>query len=134
MRCETEADVLWHKPSFRAERMISQKKRFPGQPAPQKLERRGQIRMSLHDAIVLDGLSGGKYIKAPKTARVGQGLAVAAVDENGAPIQWKAVSFSAGGGITQEQAEALDGLIQLMTFQSDPSEQYEAFKQAFGLE
>lgn len=77
--------------------------------------------------------AGNEYIKAPKTAQVGQGLVVAAVDESGAPILWKAVNFPNVGGLTQAQAEALDALIQLMTFQSDPSEKYEAFKRAFGI-
>lgn len=89
--------------------------------------------MSLHDSIAADAISGGKYIKAPKTAQVGQGLVVAAVDKSGTPTLWKAKDFPSGGGMTQAQAEALDALIQLMTFQSDPSEKYEVFKRAFGI-
>ena len=73
------------------------------------------------------------YIQSPDRATVGQGIAVAAVDSSGVPILWKAVNFPSGGGLTQAQTAALDGMIRALPFVSDPASRYQAFCSAFGI-
>lgn len=65
-------------------------------------------------------------------AQVGQIAKITAVDENGKPTKWEPADM-AGGGLTDAQIAALDGLFKIASYQQDSSAAYEAFKQAFGI-
>lgn len=53
--------------------------------------------MNLRDLFFLKSLGDGA-IQAPAVAKVGQTIAVNAVDESGRPVSWRAVDFPSGGG------------------------------------
>lgn len=65
-------------------------------------------------------------------ATPGQIAKITAVDTNGKPTKWEPVDM-AGGGLTDAQIAALDGLFKIASYQQDSSAAYEAFKQAFGI-
>ena len=65
-------------------------------------------------------------------ATPGQIAKITAVDETGKPTKWEPVDM-AGGGLTDAQIAALDGLFKIASYQQDSSAAYEAFKQAFGI-
>lgn len=65
-------------------------------------------------------------------AQVGQIAKITAVDAQGKPTAWSPVDL-AGGGLTDAQIAALDGLFKIASYQQDSSAAYEAFKQAFGI-
>lgn len=65
-------------------------------------------------------------------ATPGQIAKFTAVDTNGKPTKWEPVDM-AGGGLTDAQIAALDGLFKIASYQQDSSAAYEAFKQAFGI-
>ena len=55
---------------------------------------------TLHELIKYGSFFGGTNgaIQAPAVAKVGQTIAVNAVDESGRPVSWRAVDFPSGGG------------------------------------
>lgn len=65
-------------------------------------------------------------------ATPGQIAKITAVDTDGKPTKWEPVDM-AGGGLTDAQIAALDGLFKIASYQQDSSAAYEAFKQAFGI-
>lgn len=65
-------------------------------------------------------------------ATPGQTAKITAVDTDGKPTAWEPVDM-AGGGLTDAQIAALDGLFKIASYQQDSSAAYEAFKQAFGI-
>lgn len=65
-------------------------------------------------------------------ATPGQIAKITAVDADGKPTKWEPVDM-AGGGLTDAQIAALDGLFKIASYQQDSSAAYEAFKQAFGI-
>lgn len=65
-------------------------------------------------------------------AQIGQIAKITAVDTDGKPTKWEPVDM-AGGGLTDAQIAALDGLFKIASYQQDSSAAYEAFKQAFGI-
>lgn len=65
-------------------------------------------------------------------AQIGQIAKITAVDETGKPTAWEPADM-AGGGLTDAQIAALDGLFKIASYQQDSSAAYEAFKQAFGI-
>lgn len=67
-------------------------------------------------------------------AQVGQIAKITAVDASGKPTKWEPVDMpEGGGGMSDKQISALDGLFAIAAYTSDPSDAYKAFRLAFGL-
>lgn len=88
---------------------------------------------------VESGASGGSgsadmdYIPNPSRASVGQTIRVSAVDSDGKPIAWEVVDFPTGGGVTVEQAEALNEIFKIAAYTESPATAYRSFCDAFGV-